>query len=43
MSCAAGIASQKGRQGSDVLLRDREIVQSELGRCEARIKAARAF
>ncbi|MCZ6873954.1 MAG: acyl-CoA dehydrogenase family protein [bacterium] len=43
MTCAADIASRKGRQGSNALLRDRESVQLELGRCEALIRAARAF
>ena len=43
MTCAVDIASRKGRQGSNVLLRDRESVQLEWGRCEALIRAARAF
>ncbi|MFT5393413.1 MAG: alkylation response protein AidB-like acyl-CoA dehydrogenase [Gammaproteobacteria bacterium] len=43
MTAAADIANRKGRQGSDLLLRDRETVQFEMGRCDAVIRAARAF
>jgi alkylation response protein AidB-like acyl-CoA dehydrogenase len=43
ISAAADIASRKGRQGSNSLLRDRETVQFEMGRCDAMIRASRAF
>ncbi|MFP6747174.1 MAG: acyl-CoA dehydrogenase family protein, partial [Alphaproteobacteria bacterium] len=43
MTCAAEIASRKGRRGNAMLLRDQETVQTEFGRCEALIRAARAL
>ena len=43
MTCAADIASRQERRGTNVLLRDRETIQLELGICEALIRASRAF
>jgi alkylation response protein AidB-like acyl-CoA dehydrogenase len=43
MTCAAELASRKGRRGNAMPLRDQETVQLEFGRCEALIRAARAL
>ena len=40
---AAAIAASKGRVGQSQLLREREIVQSEVGMAQAQLRAARAF
>lgn len=40
---AVDVAASKGRQGQPQLLREREIVQSEVGQAQAQMRAARAF
>lgn len=40
---AVAVATSKGRQGQPQLLREREMVQSEVGQAQAQLRAARAF
>lgn len=40
---AVSVACSKGRKGQPQLLREREIVQSEIGQAQAQLRAARAF